>query len=161
MGGQKHRVMFRKLGRDSAHRMAMLRNLVDSLILSERVKTTLPKAKEVRRFADHVINIAKKGDDAQRRAQVRSVLMTSQAQDKVFDELAKRYEHRPGGVTRVLKIGWRKGDGADMAVIELVDTPLELRPAKPVNANTVLRSKGVETPTYAAMLPSRNKDLTR
>lgn len=156
-----HRDAFRKLGRDSAHRMAMLRNLVDSLVLHERIKTTKPRALELRRMADYVVNVAKKGDTPQRRAQVNSVLRTQVAVDKVFSELAKRYEHRPGGTTRVLKIGFRKGDNADMAVIEFVGNPSEIRPAKAVDASTVLRNKAVETPTYASLLPSRNWKLER
>ncbi|EEY70259.1 50S ribosomal protein L17, putative [Phytophthora infestans T30-4] len=126
----KHRVAFRKLNRTSAHREAMLRTMVTQLIEHERIRTTLPKAKELRRIADKVVTMAKQGDEpARKRAQ--SVLRTPEALTKLFDVVGPRYALREGGYTRILKADFRKGDGAEMAVIEYVDRPGEMRKAKP------------------------------
>lgn len=113
----RHLVRHRKLGRTASHRRALLRNLVTSLILKERIETTLPKAKELRRFADRMITWAKQGDLAARRQAARFV-QSPEAIKKLFDGLAKRFEKRPGGYTRVLHFGARAGDGAPMAAIE-------------------------------------------
>ncbi|TMW69715.1 hypothetical protein Poli38472_001871 [Pythium oligandrum] len=125
----KHRVAFRKLNRTSAHRWAMFRTQVTQLIEHERIRTTLPKAKELRRVADQVVTLAKQGDlSARKRAE--GILRTPAAVDKLFNEFAPRYAAREGGYTRVLKADFRKGDGAEMAVIEYVDRPGEIRKAK-------------------------------
>ncbi|CEG42055.1 ribosomal protein l17 [Plasmopara halstedii] len=126
----KHRVAFRKLSRTSAHRQAMLRTMVTQLIEHERIRTTLPKAKELRRVADKVVTLAKQGDDpARKRAQ--SIIRTPEALNKLFDIVGPRYALREGGYTRILKADFRKGDGAEMAVIEYIDRPGEMRKAKP------------------------------
>ncbi|ETI44738.1 ribosomal protein L17 [Phytophthora nicotianae CJ01A1] len=126
----KHRVAFRKLNRTSAHREAMLRTMVTQLIEHERIRTTLPKAKELRRVAEKVVTMAKQGDEpARKRAQ--SILRTPEAVTKLFDVVGPRYALREGGYTRILKADFRKGDGAEMAVIEYVDRPGEMRKAKP------------------------------
>ena len=125
----KHRVAFRKLNRSSKHRRAMLRNMVTSLIHHERITTTVPKAKELRRVADQMITLGKKGDlSARRRAA--AYLMDDRSLSKLFTVLANRYEDREGGYTRILKSGNRYGDMAKMAIIEYVDRTGEIRPAK-------------------------------
>jgi len=113
----------RNLGRTSAHRIAMYRNLVTSLLEHERIETTDAKAKEVRRIADRMITLGKRGDLHARRRAMR-VIRERDVAAKVFDELADRYRSRPGGYTRVLKTRRRVGDAAAMSIVELVE-PLE------------------------------------
>ncbi len=113
----RHLVDHRKLGRTASHRRALFRNLVTSLILHERLETTLPKAKELRRIADRMITWGKQGDLAARRQAAR-VLRSPLALQKLFDGLAARFKDRAGGYTRILKFGQRRGDGAWMAAIE-------------------------------------------
>ena len=116
----RHRKRHGKLGRTSAHRKAMLRNLVTSLLDRERIETTDAKAKELRRVADRMITLGKRGSlHARRRAL--SVIRSKEVTAKVFDELADRFRERPGGYTRVLKARWRTGDAAPMSIIELVE----------------------------------------
>lgn len=155
-GRMKHRVKFRKLGLKTSHRLALLRTMADSVIEHERVKTTSAKAKEVSRWVDWCITWGKKGDTPHTRKHLSDLLRTKASVDKVFTELAPRYELRPGGYTRVLKIGWRKGDNANMAVLELVDREGEVRPAKPVDQGTVERNHGNRSPKFSDFLPSRN-----
>ena len=116
----RHRVHARKLGRSPSHRLAMYRNLVTSLLQHERVETTDAKAKEVRRLADRMITLGKRGDLHARRRAMR-VIRTRDVTAKVFGELAARYENRPGGYTRVLKSRTRIGDAAAMSLVELVE----------------------------------------
>lgn len=117
----RHRKGYRKLGRDSAHRMALLRNLVTSLIENERIITTVAKAKEARKFADRMIELAKKGSLHHRRLAYRFIYKKD-AVRKLFDILANRFQDRQGGYTRVIKLpNRRKGDGAEMAILEFVD----------------------------------------
>ncbi|HBC06559.1 MAG: 50S ribosomal protein L17 [Alphaproteobacteria bacterium] len=116
----RHRSGYRKLNRTASHRKAMFSNMAASLIIHEQITTTLPKAKELRRFADRMISLGKKGSLHQRRQAV-SFLQDDAAVAKLFGTLAERYKDRPGGYTRVLKAGFRHGDAAPMAVIELVD----------------------------------------
>lgn len=115
----KHRARARKLGRTSSHRMAMLRNMVTSLLRHERIQTTDAKAKEVRRVADRMITLGKRGDLHARRRALR-VIRQREVAAKVFDELAERYRDRPGGYTRVVKLGRRVGDAAPVSIVELV-----------------------------------------
>jgi large subunit ribosomal protein L17 len=110
----------RKLNRTSSHRKAMFSNMVVSLLVHEQIKTTLPKAKELRRVADKMITLGKRGTLHTRR-QAFSFLRDDDAVSKLFSALAERYKDRSGGYTRVLKAGYRYGDNAPMAVIELVD----------------------------------------
>jgi len=117
----RHRVAHRKLGRTTPHRIALLRNLTTALFERERIRTTLVKAKEVRPFAERLITLARREDDrlharrlAARDIQDRGVVK------KLFDTLGARYATRPGGYTRILRLGPRQGDGAEMALIELV-----------------------------------------
>lgn len=118
----EHRVGYRKLQRTTAHRLAMLRNMVTSLIEHERITTTIPRAKEARRMAERVITLGKKGG-------LHNVRLASQTVkdrvllQKLFGELKDRYAKRSGGYTRILKIGFRRGDATEMAILELVDRP--------------------------------------
>ena len=116
----RHRVHARKIGRSPSQRLAMYRNLVTSLLEHERIETTDAKAKEVRRLAERMITLGKKGDLHARRRALR-VIRTKEVASKVFDELAKRYEGRNGGYTRVMKSRTRVGDAAALSVVELVD----------------------------------------
>src|SRR5512139_1307984 len=118
----RHRIETRKLGRSSSHRDAMLRNLVTSLIDHGRITTTLEKAKELRRVADRMVTLGKRGDLAARR-RAAATIRSNEAVRKLFTEVALWSEKRPGGYTRILKLGIRPGDGATKALIELVDRP--------------------------------------
>ena len=116
----RHGMSRRKLNRTSTHRQAMFANMAVSLLKHEQIKTTLPKAKDLRRVVDRLITLGKRGDLHARR-QALSVLRDRKIAAKLFDVLAERYQKRPGGYTRVLKAGFRYGDMAPMAIIELVD----------------------------------------
>ncbi|WP_417462090.1 50S ribosomal protein L17 [Kordiimonas sp.] len=116
----RHRKAGRKLNRTASHRKAMFQNLSQALIKHEQIVTTLPKAKELGPIVEKLITLAKKGGLANRRLAV-SRLQDETLVKKMFDELADRYKERAGGYTRVLKAGFRHGDNAPMAVIELVD----------------------------------------
>lgn len=116
----RHRKAGRKLGRTSSHRKAMFMNMAQALIKHEQITTTLPKAKELRPIVEKLITLGKKGGLANRRLAI-SRLQSRELVTKLFDELAERYKDRPGGYARVLKAGFRYGDNAPMAVIELVD----------------------------------------
>ena len=125
----KHGISLRKLGRDSAHRWAMLRTMADQLIQHERIETTVPKAKELRRVADKMITLGKEGTlSARRRA--KAILRTDASLIKLFGPLAERYEGRSGGYTRVTQTRIRVGDAAKMAYIEYIDRVGELRPTR-------------------------------
>lgn len=118
----RHRHGLRKLNRTSSHRQAMFRNLANSLIEHEVIKTTLPKAKELRKVVEPLITMGKQPSLANKRLAF-SRLRNRDNVVKLFDEIGPRYAARPGGYTRVLKFGFRKGDNAPMALIELVDRP--------------------------------------
>jgi large subunit ribosomal protein L17 len=125
----RHRHGLRKLNRTSAHRIAMLRNMANSLFTHEAIRTTLPKAKELRRVAEPLITLSKNPTVANRR------LAFDRLRDRVvvvklFDELGPRYKARPGGYLRILKFGFRQGDSAPMALVELVDRPQGEEPAE-------------------------------
>lgn len=115
-----HRIKGRKLSRNSAHRKALFRNLSISLLQHELIKTTLPKAKEIRPFVEKIITLAKKDSLANRRLAV-SILGNQSIVEKLFKEIGPRVAARNGGYTRILKFGFRTGDKAPMAVMELVD----------------------------------------
>ena len=119
----RHRKSGRKFNRTSAHRKAMFRNMTASLVEHELIKTTLPKAKELRRVAEPLITLAKNDSVANRRLAF-SRLRSDAAVAKLFDELGPRYSERPGGYLRILKCGFRAGDNAPMAYVELVDRPV-------------------------------------
>ena len=118
----RHRHGLRKLNRTSEHRLAMLRNMCVSLLTHEAIKTTLPKAKELRRVVEPLITMGKAPSLANRRLAF-SRLRDRAAVTKLFGVLGPRYEKRPGGYTRILKMGYRAGDAAPMAFVELVDRP--------------------------------------
>ncbi|MEW5903791.1 MAG: 50S ribosomal protein L17 [Pseudomonadota bacterium] len=120
----RHRLGLRKLNRTSSHRLAMLRNMTVSLLRHEVIKTTLPKAKELRRVAEPILTLGKNPSLANKRlafARLRDREMVT----KLFDELGPRYAARNGGYTRIYKFGFRKGDNAPMALMELVDRPAD------------------------------------
>ncbi len=120
----RHKQSGRKLNRNSSHRKAMFSNMANSLFDYEIIKTTLPKAKELRRVAEPLITLAK-SDSVSNRRSAFSKLRDKEMVGKLFNELAPRYKDRPGGYTRILKCGFRSGDAAPMAYIELVDRPVE------------------------------------
>ena len=118
----RHRHGLRKLNRTSSHRLAMLRNMTNSLFTHEVIKTTLPKAKELRRVAEPLITLSKDPTLANRRLAFNR-LRDRDVVGKLFNELGPRYKTRPGGYLRILKYGFRQGDAAPMALVELVDRP--------------------------------------
>lgn len=126
----RHRHGLRKLNRTTSHRLAMLRNMTNSLLRFEAIKTTLPKAKELRRVVEPMITLGKKPSLANRRLAF-DRLRDREMVVKLFDELGPRYAKRPGGYLRILKMGFRLGDNAPMAYVELLD-----RPEQPVEAST-------------------------
>jgi len=118
----RHRQSGRKLNRNSSHRKAMFSNMAASLMRHEVIKTTLPKAKELRRVAEPLITMAK-SDSVHRRRLAFARLRDREVVTKLFNELGPRYQNRPGGYLRILKTGFRAGDKAPMALVELVDRP--------------------------------------
>lgn len=123
----RHRKSGRKLNRNSSHREAMFRNMTASLFSHEAIKTTLPKAKELRRVAEPLITLAKE-DSVSKRRLAFSRLRDKVAVGKLFAELGPRYKERPGGYLRILKCGFRPGDNAPMAFVELVGRPVQSEP---------------------------------
>jgi len=118
----RHRQSGRQLNRNSSHRKAMFQNMVNSLFKHELIKTTLPKAKELRRFAEPLITLSKEDSVANRRLAF-SRMRDKDMVGKLFTELSPRYKDRPGGYLRIMKCGFRTGDAAPMAYVELVDRP--------------------------------------
>jgi large subunit ribosomal protein L17 len=125
----RHRMSGRKLNRTSAHRKSMFANMTASLLRHEQITTTKPKAKEMRKFADRMISLGKRGTLHARR-QAFAFLRDEEVVAKLFDGLAERYKERQGGYTRVLSAGFRYGDSAPMAVVELVDRDPEVKGVK-------------------------------
>jgi len=125
----RHGVSGRKLRRPTAHRLAMLRNLVTSFLEKERVRTTTAKAKEVRPIAEKMITLGKKGTLSARR-QAGAFIRKESVVTKVFDDLGPRFGQRPGGYSRIVKLGPRAGDGADMSLIELVGSEFKKKEKK-------------------------------
>lgn len=123
----RHGVAGRKLNRTTSHRKAMLNNMVASLLEHERIQTTVPKAKEARKLAERIITLGKKGGLANVRQAERTIRNRALLQ-KVFGELKDRYQARPGGYTRIIRIGYRQGDAAEIAFLELVDRPEKAAP---------------------------------
>lgn len=124
----RHRLAGRKLNRTKSHRRALFANMAVALLTHEQIKTTLPKAKDLRRIADKMITLGKRGDLHARR-QALAELRDEAAVKKLFEVLGPRYADRPGGYTRVLKAGFRHGDAAPMAFIELVDRDVDAKGA--------------------------------
>jgi large subunit ribosomal protein L17 len=135
----RHGVSGRKLSRTTSHRSAMFRNMVTSLLQHERIYTTLPKAKELRRWGDWMITLGKRGDLHARR-QALATIREKNTVHKLFEELAPRYQNRQGGYTRIVKVGFRRGDASPMCLIELVtdvkSTPPKGRPKSAAPAET-------------------------
>jgi large subunit ribosomal protein L17 len=134
----RHRVAHRKLGRTTEHRIALLRNQAEALLRHERIQTTVPKAKELRPFVERLITIAKRGVKANdpkgkslaaRRLVGRDVV-NGEIVDKLFEDLAPRFMERPGGYTRILKLGHRRGDGGEVAQIELIGSEYDPKKAE-------------------------------
>ncbi len=125
----RHNKSGRRLGRNSSHRSAMMRNLVTSLLEHEKITTTDCRAKELRKVADQMITLGKRGDLHARR-QALQVVRDSKVVAKLFDRLAPRYQDRPGGYTRIIKLSNRAGDNASQSIIELVEEEVTLRPRK-------------------------------
>jgi large subunit ribosomal protein L17 len=125
----RHRVHHRKLGRKTAHRIATLRTLASALFEHERIQTTLMKAKELRPYAEKLITLAKRDEGKlHARRQVAADIRDGEVVKKLFDTLGQRFSSRPGGYTRILRLGPRKGDGAEMAIVELLGS--EFKPDK-------------------------------
>tara|TARA_B100000886_G_C20417440_1_gene489889 strand:- start:403 stop:903 length:501 start_codon:yes stop_codon:yes gene_type:complete len=122
----RHGISGRKLNRKSSHRMALLKNLTKSLILNEQIKTTLPKAKSLRPFAEKVLTCGKNPSLHSKR-KVYSILRDNILVNKIFGELSKRYSNRNGGYIRILKAGFRHGDSSPMAIVELVDRDINAK----------------------------------
>ena len=157
----RHNMSGRKLNRTKSHRKALFSNLVCSLVEHEQISTTLPKAKDLRSFADKMITIAKKDTLAARR-QALSFLRSEEVVKKLFDVLAKRYEKRNGGYTRVLKNGFRYGDCAPMAIIELVDRDVKakgLRQKQDVASKKQVEKEPVEKKEAAKTEVKKVKDV--
>ena len=140
----RHAMRHRKLGRTSSHREALFRNQLQSLVEKEKIVTTLPKAKELRPIAEKVITRGKHGTVHDRRWVLRWVLKRDLVK-KVFDEIAPRFTARPGGYLRIVKLGPRQGDGAEMAVLELVERS-EGEAAEPVKESQAPKAKAPKTP---------------
>lgn len=149
----RHRVAHRRLGRTTEHRIALLRNLAASLIVHERIRTTEAKAKELRPFVEKLVTLGKR-DSLHARRRALSILPRKEVVRKLFSDVSPRFAERPGGYTRILKLGPRQGDGASMAFIEFVDfkfagaeaPPAEEKPKKK-------RAKKAEEPAAAAAEP--------
>ncbi len=152
----RHGISGRKLGRRTAHRSALLRNLAGSLIEHEHIVTTLPKAKELRPFAEKLVTLGKK-QSLHARRQAISVLGDSDNVKKLMGDLAERFKGRAGGYTRIIKAGNRKGDNAPMAVIQFVDFNFEAREKQRVKVKEELAEKGAEN----AKEPAAEKAATK
>ncbi|MFP2927195.1 50S ribosomal protein L17 [Pyxidicoccus sp. 3LG] len=125
----RHKVGQRKLHRSTSHRLAMLNNMVTSLLEHQAIRTTVPKAKEARKIAERIITLGKKGGLSNVRLAARTVKDRDVLQ-KVFSEYKDRYANRPGGYTRLIRLGFRRGDAAEMALLELVDRPAKTAPVE-------------------------------
>lgn len=136
----RHNMAHRKLGRTASHRVAMFRNQLASLVMTERIVTTLPKAKELRPIAEKVITKAKHGSVHDRRIVGRWLLDRDHIQ-KLFDVIAPRFATREGGYLRIVKLGSRQGDGAEMAVLEFVDFEMKKKAAAPAPASSDAKGK--------------------
>ncbi len=125
----RHGVSGRKLNMSTSHRVAMFRNMVTSLLSQERIYTTVPRAKEMRRWAEWMITLGKNGDLHSRRRAL-AIIREKKVVYKVFDELAERYRDRRGGYTRIVKVGFRRGDASPMCMLELVSEGASRAPKK-------------------------------
>jgi large subunit ribosomal protein L17 len=126
----RHLISGSKLGKQPAHRRAVLRNLVTNLIEKERIQTTLLRAKAAKPIAEKMITLGKR-DSLHARRQAAAFLMTVGATQKLFSDLAPRFAERPGGYTRIIRVGWRLGDGAELAILEFIGSELKKKDKKP------------------------------
>lgn len=136
----RHLKAGRKLSRTSSHRKALMRNLVTELLTHERIQTTTPKAKELRPVAEKLITLGKRGTLHARRQALR-VVKTKEAMANLFGPLADRYAERPGGYTRIVRVGPRRGDNAELAIIELVDSPVGPRQEEKPGAGEKIKKR--------------------
>lgn len=143
----RHGVHGRKLNRETSHRLAMFRNMVTSLLRHERIYTTVPKAKELRKWGDWMITLGKRGDLHARR-QALALIREKDTVHKLFEELGPRYQNRAGGYTRIVKVGFRRGDASPMCLIEFVTD--SQRPAKKVKHKA---APTAEAPTATQAAP--------
>lgn len=148
----RHRNYGRKLSRNTSHRRALLRNLVTSVIIDERIETTLAKAKAARGIVEEMITLGKRGDLHARRLAAAYVL-SAIALKKLFEDVAPRFGSTRGGYTRIVHTGWRKGDGADTAVLELVKTDVLAKRAEERAKRMERRRKAAEEAQTAAQTP--------
>jgi large subunit ribosomal protein L17 len=148
----RHRVAGRKLGRKTAHRMAMFRNMVTSFLDKERVRTTLPKAKELRPIAERMITLGKR-ESLHARRQALAFIKDPGVVTKLFEILAPRFAQRNGGYTRILRLGFRQGDGVPMAILELLGS--EFKPEKAED------EKGKKKTKKKAAAPSKEPEAKR
>lgn len=166
---RKRLAQFRKLGRTPTHKWHMLRNMVTSLLKHERIVTTLPKAKELRHLADKIVGYTKKKHVIHGKQMAFKIIREKPMITKLFEVLGPRYEDRDGGYTRVMKLSKpRKGDNADMAVIEYVDRPGEIRAARVpekrkkkyfANLSEVLKDKGINVVPVAENIVKSSREL--
>ncbi len=153
----RHRKKGRKLGVNTKHRRAMLRNLAANLFQHESIKTTDTKAKELRSFAEKVITLAKE-DTLHARRHVLRILDNKEAMRKLFSEIAPRYKNRPGGYTRIVKIGMRRGDNAPLSQVELVEEGVERKPRKKVKKRVEEQQVLPPPPKEEAQVKSQKKE---
>ena len=155
----RHGIAGRKFSRTSSHRKAMFMNLATSLLEHGQIKTTVHKAKDLRRVVEPLITKAKKGDLAARR-EVGKTIQNKEILKKLFDEIAPAFEKRPGGYTRVLRAGFRKGDAADMAIIQLTEQPVAKKaekPAKEAKAEKAPAKKAAAKKPAAKKAPAKKE----
>ncbi len=163
----RHRVAHRKLGRVTEHRIALLRNQAEALLRHERIETTVPKAKELRPFVERLITIAKRGvraDDPKGRSlSARRLVMHDLVNEdvvaKLFDQLAPRFLERPGGYTRILKLGHRRGDAAEMAQIELLGSEFDPKKAEAERAEQEATAEAPKQKSVGERLRAAAKNL--
>jgi large subunit ribosomal protein L17 len=153
----RHRNYGRKLSRKTEHRRALMRNLVTSLILTERMETTVAKAKAARPVIERMITLGKQGDLHARRLAA-SYLLDPAALKLLFGDVSKRYADRKGGYTRIIRTGWRKGDGADLAVIELVGSEVLQKLAEKRAKRAEARQKAAEKAKAEEQAPPPEED---
>ncbi len=163
----RHKVAGYKLGRNTAHRRSLLRNLVTSVIVEERIETSVPKAKAARPLVEKMITLGKRGDLAARRLAA-SYLMTDEAVVKLFDTIGPRFGDREGGYTRVIRTGWNKGDGADRAFLELLGSEkvldekrekrAEIRAKKAAEAKKAMEEAEAQAAQEGGVEPAKEED---
>ena len=154
----RHRVAHRKLGRITPHRTALLRNLATALFERERIRTTLMKAKELRPYAEKLITLAKREEGLlHARRLVARDIQSPTVVKKLFDTLGARYATRPGGYTRILRLGPRKGDGAEMAIVELLGSEFQPKKAEEKGKKETAKAEGKKEKDAAAPKPKGGK----